>query len=82
MIRLAVIGNPVEHSRSPDIHHAFAAALGLDVRYERILGTSFVDDCRRFFGEGGVGLNVTVPFKEDAFELAATRTARAELAQG
>ncbi len=81
MIRLAVIGKPVEHSRSPDIHHAFAAALGLDVRYERILGTSFVDDCRRFFGEGGVGLNVTVPFKEDAFELAATRTARAELAQ-
>ncbi len=81
MIRLAVIGNPIEHSRSPDIHHAFAAGLGLDVQYERILGQAFAQDVERFFAEGGVGLNVTVPFKGDAFELAAERTPRAELAQ-
>ena len=81
MIRLAVIGNPIEHSRSPDIHHAFAAQLGLDVRYERILGQAFVADVQEFLREGGVGLNVTVPFKGEAFEFAQTLTLRASRAE-
>lgn len=80
-IQLAVIGNPIEHSRSPDIHHAFAAQLGLDVRYERILGQSFVADVQQFLDKGGIGLNVTLPFKGDAFEFARTLSPRARLAE-
>jgi len=80
MILLAVIGNPVAHSRSPDIHHAFAAQLGLEVSYKRILGQAFESDVIHFFAEGGVGLNVTVPFKSAAFTFARHLSPRAELA--
>ena len=70
--RYAVIGHPIEHSRSPQIHTAFAAQLGHALTYERLLGD--LDDVeteiRAFFAAGGAGLNVTVPFKERAFALA------------
>lgn len=67
----AVIGNPIDHSRSPDIHHAFAQALQLPVRYERLLGEpeQFETQVQDFFRQGGRGLNVTVPFKERAYQL-------------
>ena len=78
----AVIGNPIEHSKSPQIHQAFAEQTGQDIFYDRILGQPgrfplFVDAFRKM---GGLGLNVTVPFKEDAWELAGERSARAESA--
>ena len=71
--RLGVAGNPIAHSLSPDIHHAFAASLGHDVVYERYLFDQ--DDFRRgaavfFEQQGGTGLNVTVPFKRDAYDFA------------
>lgn len=73
--RCAVIGNPIAHSRSPFIHLRFAEQTGLDLRYDRILAE--VDDFETvvtdFFQGGGVGLNVTVPFKEAAFMLAGGR---------
>jgi shikimate dehydrogenase len=77
--RYAVIGNPIEHSKSPAIHAAFAAATGQDLVYERLLGDleDFEGDVRGFFAEGGRGLNVTVPFKERAFRLADALSARA-----
>jgi shikimate dehydrogenase len=78
--RYAVIGNPIEHSKSPEIHRAFAAQTQQDLQYDRILGGDFEQDVRRFFAAGGRGLNVTVPFKEQAWQLADQRSGRAETA--
>lgn len=78
--KYAVIGNPIEHSKSPLIHAAFAEQTGQDMTYDRILGTDFERDVRAFLAAGGRGLNVTVPFKEDAWRLADERSARAETA--
>ncbi len=70
--RYAVIGNPIEHSKSPLIHQRFAVQTGQDLSYEKILGDLeyFAGDVRDFFASGGKGLNVTVPFKEQAWRLA------------
>jgi shikimate dehydrogenase len=81
--RFAVIGNPIAHSRSPEIHQAFAKQTGIDLSYERILAplddfTLVVND---FFAKGGSGLNITVPFKEQAFELCNHLTERAQAAR-
>jgi shikimate dehydrogenase len=78
----AVIGNPIEHSKSPLIHAAFARQTGQDLRYERILGDleEFEADVEAFFAGGGRGLNVTVPFKERAFRLADNLSERAHAA--
>jgi shikimate dehydrogenase len=80
--RYAVIGNPIAHSKSPQIHGAFARQTGQDLTYGRLLGHAdrFAEEVRRFFAEGGRGLNVTVPFKESAWALADVRTPRAETA--
>ncbi len=78
----AVIGNPIGQSKSPLIHAAFAEEFGHDIVYRRIEGP--LDRFRRaveeFRAAGGLGLNVTAPFKIDAFELAAARSQRAERA--
>jgi len=78
-LRYAVIGNPVEHSRSPAIHAQFARQMGIDLEYGRILAPldGFVEAVERFRDEGGSGLNVTLPFKLDAFAWAARHSARA-----
>lgn len=78
----AVIGNPIEHSKSPLIHAQFAAQTGQDMHYGRLLGDleDFAGDVQDFIRSGGCGLNVTVPFKEQAFELADVLSARAEAA--
>lgn len=80
--RYAVIGNPIAHSKSPLIHAAFARQTGQDLTYGRILGHpgAFVDEVRAFFADGGRGLNITVPFKEQAWALADERSPRAETA--
>jgi len=74
-----VFGNPVAHSRSPDIHHAFAAQRGDDLRYEKREAPldDFAGAVNAFHEEGGLGANVTVPFKEQAFELCDAVTERA-----
>jgi shikimate dehydrogenase len=81
--RYAVAGNPVEHSRSPAIHAAFAEQTGQPVEYGRLLCPldDFEGHIRRFAASGGKGCNVTVPFKFEAFKLAQTLTPRALLAQ-
>lgn len=80
--RYAVIGNPIAHSKSPQIHTAFAHATGQDLSYERILAPldGFDAAVAAFAEQGGKGLNVTVPFKVEAFRLAAVHSSRAQLA--
>ena len=81
--RYAVIGNPVAHSRSPQIHAAFARATGQDLTYETLLAPleGFDKAVGEFIAAGGKGINVTVPFKLAAYRLATTRSARAEAAK-
>ena len=82
-VRLAVIGNPVAHSRSPQIHARFAAASGHAVDYTRIESAldGFVATVRAFADGGARGCNVTVPFKGEAFAACARLSDRARLAQ-
>jgi shikimate dehydrogenase len=77
--RYAVIGHPIEHSKSPLIHRLFAEQTGEAMEYGRILGNldDFAGDVGRFAAEGGQGLNVTVPFKEQAYALAEHLSERA-----
>lgn len=69
--RYAVIGNPVAHSQSPQIHAEFARQTGQDMVYERLLAPldEFRKTAKRFFLEGGKGLNITVPFKREAWDM-------------
>ncbi|MDO4998245.1 MAG: shikimate dehydrogenase [Neisseria sp.] len=80
--RYAVFGNPIAHSKSPQIHALFAAQEGVEIVYERILAPldGFADAARAFFQAGGRGANVTLPFKTDAFELADELSERAQTA--
>ncbi len=80
--RYAVVGHPVEHSRSPRIHALFAAQTGEALDYGRLLAPldGFESTVRAFAAGGARGCNVTVPFKFEAFQLAERRTPRAELA--
>lgn len=80
--RYAVIGNPIAHSKSPRIHALFAAQSGQEMSYEAVLGPrdGFAATVAAFVAAGGRGMNVTVPFKEEAFRLADRLTERAEAA--
>jgi len=70
--KYAVFGNPIKQSRSPLIHNAFAAQCGHQLQYRAVLvpPDGFAQAARRFFDGHGAGLNVTVPFKLDAFQFA------------
>lgn len=78
----AVVGNPISHSKSPRIHSLFAAQTGEPVEYTAIQAPldGFADTVTGFFDRGGCGLNITVPFKEQAWAMASKRTWRAEKA--
>lgn len=80
--RYAVIGNPIAHSKSPEIHARFAAQTGHHLSYERLLAPldGFVATVRAFIAQGGKGANVTVPFKLEAFDMATRLSERARLA--
>ena len=69
---LGVAGNPIAHSLSPDIHNRFARSLGSEVDYQRLCFPldGFKAGASRFFAAGGLGLNVTVPFKREACDYA------------
>lgn len=80
--RYGLIGHPVSHSRSPQIHQLFARQTGEPMTYELIdaAPADFVFAAGAFFAAGGRGLNVTVPHKEAAFALADEVSERGRLA--
>jgi shikimate dehydrogenase len=79
----AVIGNPIAHSKSPLIHEVFAKQTNQAIHYGRIFSelNEFQKTTLEFFECGGKGLNVTIPFKLQAYELAQHKTPRAQSAQ-
>jgi shikimate dehydrogenase len=79
----AVIGNPIAHSKSPLIHEVFAKQTNQAIHYGRIFSelNEFKKTTLEFFECGGKGLNVTIPFKLQAYELAQHRTPRAQSAK-
>lgn len=80
--RYVVIGNPIAHSKSPQIHAMFASQTGQDIEYQTLLAPldGFAGTVRDFIASSGKGANVTVPFKEEAFRLADSLTPRAAAA--
>ena len=82
MYKLAVFGNPIEHSLSPDIHAQFAQQTGVEVDYQKILApvNDFSQFAKAFIHKGANGFNVTVPFKLDAFNFSTELTLNAKTA--
>lgn len=80
--RYAVFGNPIKHSKSPQIHTEFARSTAQDLSYEAIAVPEgdFASTVESFLSGQGKGLNITIPFKQKAWALAEVRSARAELA--
>ncbi len=80
--KYAVIGNPIDFSKSPFIHMSFASSTQQDIEYIKILGPlgGFKEAVDQFRSDGGRGINITAPFKLDAFQYATKRSPAAELA--
>lgn len=80
---LSVMGNPIEHSKSPWIHDQFAKQFDLQVNYIGIKPelNEFNSAVTEFQRNHGFGFNITLPFKQEAFKLAAVKSKRAEIAK-
>jgi len=80
--RYAVFGNPIAHSKSPQIHTEFAQQTEQDLSYEALLAPvdAFAESFNEFLQQQGKGANITVPFKQDAYERAESLTPRAQRA--
>lgn len=81
--KYAVIGNPISHSKSPQIHRMFAEQTGQDISYEAIESPldGFALTIERLRREGYKGCNVTVPFKHEAFRISTKNSQRAQAAE-
>jgi shikimate dehydrogenase len=79
----AVIGNPIHHSLSPQIHAAFAIENGLDIDYESVLSPldQFKNTMHQLIQQKFTGANVTLPFKKEAYQLATTHSGHARIAE-
>jgi shikimate dehydrogenase len=80
--RYAVFGNPIKHSKSPQIHTLFAEQTKQSLIYtaELVETGQFNQAVKHFIKNNGKGLNITVPFKEDAWACATQHSARAQRA--
>ena len=76
-----VVGSPIAHSKSPDIHLAFGRQCGVALRYERaeIPANAFASALAEFVVAGGRGMSITVPLKEEAFRALSQHRPRAAL---
>lgn len=83
MYKLTVFGHPIDHSLSPVIQQAFASQFDIELDYSKTDAPLelFVESLNAFLHEGGMGANVTVPLKEEAFKLCAELSKEARLAQ-
>jgi shikimate dehydrogenase len=83
LIRLALFGRPIKSSLSPSIHRMFAGQFGLDIDYQLIETgpEEFPGALETFRSEGGIGCNVTLPLKRDAWQLATGSSTEVSLAQ-
>ena len=80
--RLAVLGRPIEHSRSPEIHEQFAAQCGFSLSYEKILvAEGEFDHAATEFLKSGIGFNVTVPCKHEAWQFVDESSRAADIAR-
>jgi shikimate dehydrogenase len=79
----AVIGNPIHHSLSPQIHIAFAKEAGLHIDYEAVLSPldKFKNTIHKLIAQKLSGANVTLPFKKEAYELASQHSNHAKIAE-
>jgi shikimate dehydrogenase len=79
----AVIGNPIHHSLSPQIHAAFAKENGLDIDYESVLSPldQFKNTMHQLIQQKFTGANVTLPFKKEAYQLATSHSSHASIAE-
>ncbi|MEL0322233.1 MAG: shikimate dehydrogenase, partial [Gammaproteobacteria bacterium] len=80
--QFAVFGDPIGHSKSPEIHRRFGEQLSLDVTYDKVQvkERDFEAEVTRFFADGGNGLSITVPHKWAAFQMASSLSDEALLA--
>ena len=80
--KLGVLGNPVAHSRSPDIHQQFASTTGISLSYEKVLvpDGAFTAAASEFL-ESGFGFNITLPCKHDAWQFVDEASESANLAE-
>ena len=80
--KYGVVGNPIKHSKSPEIHSTFAEQTNQQMQYLLILIAldGFQSGIQQFVAKGGRGLNVTVPFKQQAWDIADELSERAQLA--
>ena len=79
MYKLAVIGKPIEHSLSPVVFELFAKQFGIELEYKKLLAEDaedFANKVKEFFANSGYALNITSPFKNLAYEVAGSHTAR------
>ncbi len=82
MIQLAVLGNPINHSLSPKLHQHFAKQTGIKLSYQALCvqPSQFESTVKTLFQQGGHGLNITLPFKQKAYNLCDQLTIRAQQA--
>ena len=78
-----VVGHPIAHSKSPEIHGLFAQQCKVDIDYKKfdVAPSDFEAFINEFFAGGGLGLNITVPFKEDAFRLSTPANEKVNLSR-
>ena len=79
--KFAVLGHPISHSLSPQIHSLFAKEFSIDLEYQKfdINKDNFLDNIKRLEREGYAGLNITLPLKNNAFQICDEVSERASL---